>query len=124
VIDDEPLLGDALRRTLSREHQVVVVTGAAEALDRLLRGERYDVVLCDLMMPGMDGIELHRRLSEALPHEADRMVFITGGALTSRVQSFFARVPNLLLDKPVDIDGLCALIERRVRGESSRVALR
>jgi CheY-like chemotaxis protein len=65
-------------------------------------------------MPVMDGIELHRRLSLTCPEEAKRMVFMTGGAMTARVEAFFRRVPNLLLDKPIDLDGLRALIERRV----------
>lgn len=116
VIDDEALLGEALRRTLGQDHQIVIVAEASEGLARLERGERYDVVLCDLMMPGMDGIEFHRRLSQTLPEEAARVAFITGGAITARVEAFFNRVSNLLLEKPIDIDGLRALIERRVRG--------
>lgn len=122
VIDDETLLGEALRRSLGRDNQIVCVTEASEALARLQSGERYDVVLCDLMMPGMDGIEFHRRLSQDLPDEAARVVFITGGAITARVEAFFNRVPNLLLEKPVDIDGLRALVERRVRGLSAAAA--
>ncbi|HEX8790109.1 MAG TPA: response regulator [Polyangiaceae bacterium] len=118
VIDDEPLLGEALRRALSREHQVVVVSEAAEALSWFERGERFDVVLCDLMMPGMDGIDFHWGLSTTLPREAERIVFITGGAFTARVEAFFGRVSNLLLEKPVDIEGIRALIDRRVRATS------
>jgi CheY-like chemotaxis protein len=114
VIDDEHLIGQSLRRVLSTENEVVTVTDAIEALARLHAAERYDVVLCDLMMPIMDGIELHRRLSITYPEEAERMVFMTGGAMTARVDAFFRRVPNLLLDKPIDLDGLRALIERRV----------
>ncbi|MGO9835632.1 MAG: response regulator [Polyangiaceae bacterium] len=117
VVDDEASLGEALQRLLSDENEVVVVHDATSALARLAggkRGERFDVVLCDLMMPIMDGIELHRRLSLTCPEEAERMVFMTGGAMTARVEAFFRRVPNLLLDKPIDLDGLHALIERRV----------
>lgn len=114
VVDDEPLIGRSLRRSLADEDEVVAVTSAAAALTRLQRGERYDVVLCDLMMPGMDGIEFHRRLSAILPDEASRIVFITGGAVTARVEAFFRRIPNVLLDKPIDFDGLRALIERRM----------
>jgi CheY-like chemotaxis protein len=119
VIDDEPLLGAAVQRALSRDNEIVVVSDAASALSRLQAGERYDVVLCDLMMPAMDGIEFYRQLSSTVPEEASRVVFITGGALTARVESFFRRVPNVLLDKPIDLDGLCALIERRVRGDAA-----
>ncbi|HEX8796915.1 MAG TPA: response regulator [Polyangiaceae bacterium] len=118
VIDDEALLGDAIRRALGRDHRVVAVSEAAEALARLQNGERYDVVLCDVMMPGMDGIEFHRRLSLVLPDEAARIVFITGCAVTARVDAFFNRAANLLLEKPVDLEGLRALVERRVSGPS------
>jgi CheY-like chemotaxis protein len=114
VVDDEPLIGRGLRRLLSDRDEVVAVTSATAALTRLQRGERYDLVLCDLMMPGMDGIEFHRRLSSSLPEEASRVVFITGGAVTARVESFFRRVQNVLLPKPIDFDTLRALIERRV----------
>jgi CheY-like chemotaxis protein len=113
VVDDEPLIGRSLRRSLSDHDEVVAVTTAAAALARLRRGERYDVVLCDLMMPEMDGIEFHRRLSASHPIEASRVVFITGGAVTARVESFFRSVQNVLLPKPIDFDTLRALIDQR-----------
>jgi CheY-like chemotaxis protein len=116
VVDDEQLLGVALRRVLEGENEVVAVTQAAEALARLNAGERYDVVLCDLRMPVMDGIEFHRTLSVTLPEEAGRIVFITGGALTAHAEAFFRDAPNLLMAKPLDLDGVRQLIERRHRG--------
>jgi CheY-like chemotaxis protein len=121
VIDDEHLIGQALRRVLSTENEVVTVTEATEALARLNAGERYDVVLCDLGMPVMGGIEFHRRLALTLPDEADRIVFITGGALTPRAAAFFQRVPNLLMEKPLDVDGIRELIDRRNRATPSLV---
>jgi CheY-like chemotaxis protein len=117
VIDDERSFGDAVSRALSGESDVVVVDRASDALDRLRAGERYDVVLCDVMMSEIDGIEFHRRLSEVLPEEAARVVFITGAVLTARIDAFIARTRNLLLEKPVDVEGLRALLERRVRGD-------
>ena len=106
VIDDEPLVGTSLARVLRTEYEVVSCTRAVEALALLDAGQRYDVVFCDLMMPEMDGIELHRQLSATLPEEASRIVFITGGAHTARIEAFFERAPNLLLGKPLDVDGV------------------
>jgi len=124
IVDDEPLVAKAVERVLADKNEVVIAADAADALARLEAGERYDVVLCDLMMPVMDGIELHRRLRASLPGEADRIVFFTGGALTARVEWFFRQVPNVLLEKPIDVEGLHALIERRVRdGARSEDAL-
>jgi CheY-like chemotaxis protein len=116
VIDDEPALGRALQGVLARDNEVVVTTDASAALVRLRAGEWYDVVLCDVTMPDMDGVEFHRRLSAILPEEADRIVFITGGALGEHAAAFFDDAPNLLLQKPLDLEGLRALIARRVLG--------
>ncbi len=122
MIDDELMLGEALQRALSEDTEVVVVSSAMDALTLLEGGQRYDVVLCDVMMPQMDGIELHRRLSATLPGEAERVVFITGGVITARIDAFIARTSNLLLEKPVDVAGLRALIERRVRARDAPAA--
>jgi CheY-like chemotaxis protein len=115
VIDDEPLVADAIALILSDENNVVVATNPEDALGRLERGERYDVVLCDLMMPGINGMELHDRLSETLPAEAARLVFITGGIFLAHVRAFLDRVPNLCLEKPLDLEAMRALIARRMR---------
>jgi CheY-like chemotaxis protein len=122
VVDDEPFFGEALYRSLRHEHQVVVETDAASAFARLMKGERFDVILCDLMMPVMDGIEFHRWLYEVLPEQANRIVFITGCAVTARVESFLRRVDNTFLEKPIHLDGLRALIERRVCADAAGTA--
>jgi CheY-like chemotaxis protein len=119
VLDDEHLVGVVLSRVLYRENEVVAVMQAAEALARLNAGERFDVVLCDLRMPVMDGIEFRRQLSLTLPEEANRIVFITGGPLTPRAEGFFQSAQNLLMSKPLDVDGVRQLIERRCRTTAS-----
>ena len=115
IVDDDRHVGDALTLLLSDENHVVLEHRAALALARLLRGERYDVVLCDLMMPEMSGIELYDRLADALPEEAGRIVFMTGGRYVPLVQAFLERVPNMCLEKPFHVPSLRALIERRMR---------
>jgi DNA-binding response OmpR family regulator len=118
IIDDERLLGKALCACLSDENETVFEPDAAAALARLSRGERYDVVLCDVMMPGIDGMELYLRLAAANPEMARRVVFMTAGVLDERVASFLDRVSNLVLVKPFDTGALRALIERRVMGST------
>jgi CheY-like chemotaxis protein len=116
VIEDDATLGWALGKALGGECVVTIEGRADVALLRLRSGERYDLVLCNLMMPWMDGIEFHRCLSAIMPEEAVRIVFMTGDALTARVEAFCRRVPNLLLEKPLDLDDLRALVGRRVLG--------
>jgi CheY-like chemotaxis protein len=112
LVDDEPLLITSLLRLLGAEHEVVAASTAAEALALLLAGERFDVVLCDVRMPGMNGLELYERLRETAPDVTERIVFFTGAAFASDVSAFFERVDNELLEKPFDPPELRALVRR------------
>lgn len=60
VIDDDRLIGEAIASALSETHDVEIVTEVCRALDRITAGERYDVVVCELMMPVMTGMDLLR----------------------------------------------------------------
>ena len=115
VIDDEPMVVATLRRILARQHEVVTTTSAKDALARLRSGQRYDAVLCDLMMPDMTGMALHDELERTLPEVAQRMIFITGGAFTPRGVEFLERVPNPRIEKPFDVSDLLTLVRGLVR---------
>jgi len=110
VVDDEPMIGIGIKRML-RGHQVTSVQSGAEALVHLRRGDEFDVILCDLMMPGMTGMELYERL----PVEAARrVVFMTGGAFTPNAAAFVGRVANETLEKPFEPEALNRLVGRRL----------
>ena len=110
VVDDEPAVGSAVRRTLAREHDVRVLSSAVEALDLFRAGERFDVIVCDLMMPKMSGMELHAELARIAPDQARRMVLLTGGAFTPSAQQFLDRVPNARVEKPFEAASLRVLV--------------
>ncbi len=114
VVDDEPIVCFSLERLLASEGEVVALTSAREALARVRGGERFDVILCDLLMPEMDAPALHAELSSIAPEQAERMVFVTGGAFTMRARDFLDRVPNDRLAKPFDVDALISLVRRRI----------
>jgi CheY-like chemotaxis protein len=114
VVDDEEPVAAVIQRALSRDHEVQVLTSAAEAFRRVDGGERYDLILCDLMMPVMTGMELHAELSRAVPDQAERIVFLTGGAFTPRARLFLDQVPNPRLDKPFQIQALRSLVSERL----------
>jgi PAS domain S-box-containing protein len=100
VVDDEVVIGNVVRRIL-RDYDVMHVTAAAEAVELLAR-ESFDVILCDVMLPGMSGIDLFEAVSRAEPHLLRRFIFVTGGAFTQRARDFLASVPNARIDKPFD----------------------
>ncbi len=113
VIDDEPLISRILQRGLSR-HQVTVASEGRDALARIQRGETYDVILCDLMMPDLSGIDVHEYLIREYPAVASRMVFMTGGAFTSKARQFLSTVKNERLDKPFSLSQVNRVVERHL----------
>jgi PAS domain S-box-containing protein len=113
VVDDEPQEARSVARVLGLEHDVTVLTSSAEALRRAEAGERWDVVLCDLMMPELSGPALAERLAEVAPELAGRMVFLTGGAFTAEGQAVVAS-GQPWLEKPVDPAALRARVRLAV----------
>jgi two-component system cell cycle sensor histidine kinase/response regulator CckA len=99
VVDDEPAVGRALAR-LMREHDVVIAESGAEALPLLRAGPTPDLILCDLMMPGMTGPELFEAIRREAPLLSNRFVFLTGGTFTHAATDFVDNHRDRLLMKP------------------------
>jgi CheY-like chemotaxis protein len=119
VVDDDPLVADAIRLVLSTDCSVDVSIDPVSALGRIRAGETFDVILCDVMMPRMNGIELRDRIDAISPEQSARIVFVTGGILRPDVRSLLESVPNAWIEKPIDIEGLRALVRRRTRAEGT-----
>jgi PAS domain S-box-containing protein len=116
VIDDDRAVAEALRLTLER-HDVCVAQSAQAALGQL-DASSFDVILCDVMMPEMDGVQLHDRLVARGFGEERSLVFITGGALTASARSFLERSDIVHLVKPLDEQTLEDAIARRRAAQS------
>jgi CheY-like chemotaxis protein len=108
VIDDHAPLGRAIARALRAEHDVTPMTDAREALDHLANGAAYDLVLCDMQMPGMHGAAFYSALAERVPHVLPRVVFLTGGPTSHRSEAVLAKAR--VLAKPFEIEDLRALV--------------
>jgi PAS domain S-box-containing protein len=115
IIDDERLVGDAIARSLSEDNDVEVVTDAHQALSRIREGRHFDVVLCDLMMPVMTGMDFYAEVVRTEPKLAGRIVFMTGGTFTPRARAFVENVANSCLEKPLDMGKLRSLLARAGR---------
>jgi PAS domain S-box-containing protein len=111
VIDDEPAVGRTLSLVLEPEYDVTVVTSAQEGLAELRaakNGGSYDAILCDLVMPGMNGQDLFQAARTELPGIETRFIFMSGGYSAN---GDFDQVANRFLEKPFDLN----LVRRTLR---------
>jgi len=113
VVDDERSVCKGLVRLL-REHDVTAVAAARDALALLADDSTFDVILSDLMMPGMSGVELYQEIERRRPDLARRVVFMTGGAFTSQIHQVLETRTNPWLGKPSAASAVRAMIERVV----------
>jgi CheY-like chemotaxis protein len=118
VVDDEPAILRAMDRILSRVHRVETAGGGEEALARIEADAGFDVVFCDLMMPGMSGMDLFEQVLEKHPDLAARFVFMTGGTFTDQAQEFADRTANVRLDKPVEARDMLAVVGEMLQKQS------
>jgi signal transduction histidine kinase len=110
VVDDERMLGVTIQRALAGEHEVMAVTAATDALALLKGGTRFDLILCDLMMPEMSGMDLYAEINKLAPDQTGKLVFMTGGAFTEDASRFLARISNPSIEKPLRAAKLRSLV--------------
>lgn len=103
-----------IQRVFAGDHFESARSGEA-ALERLAEDREFDAVLCDLMMSGMSGLDLHACVKTDWPALADRFVFITGGVLDAHDDEALAALPNPCVYKPFRPDVLRAAV-RQVSG--------
>lgn len=118
VVDDEPLIGTTLRVLLSDQHEVVVENSASSAMARLEEDDKFDAIVCDLMMPRVSGMDLHKWLKANRPELAKRIIFMTGGAFTEDADRFLEHTDVTAIEKPFDAQELIALVEKLNRGQN------
>ncbi|WP_241759507.1 hybrid sensor histidine kinase/response regulator [Pyxidicoccus parkwayensis] len=111
LIDDEPSVGSSVSRLVRDVYDVRAVQGAREALQLLSAGERFDAILCDLMMPGMSGMDFVVELERMAPDLVLRTGLMTGGAFTPQAREFVGRHSRGLLEKPFERERLCNFVE-------------
>jgi PAS domain S-box-containing protein len=118
LIDDDRGIRSALRRIL-RKHEVVEADSGERAMALLQHDPRFDVILCDMMMPAMSGAQLHRRLVDCCPEAARRVVFVTGGAFTPDAREYLSKVDNARVEKPFDPTVLREMVAEWVRASQA-----
>ncbi|HMA93601.1 MAG TPA: ATP-binding protein, partial [Polyangiaceae bacterium] len=114
IVDDEEGMRAAITRVL-RGHEVVWAASGAEAMTILERDSAFDLVLCDVMMSDVTGMDLHLWLLANHPRLGEQLIFMTGGAFTPRARAHLGKVDNIRLEKPIDSANLRRLVSDRVQ---------
>jgi CheY-like chemotaxis protein len=107
-----------------REHETVQAATGAEAREILEQDQAFDVILCDMMMSEVSGMDLHRWLAADHPDLAEQLIFVTGGAFTPGARDYLDGVANIRLEKPFDPTDLKKLVNDHVRLAQDRAAAR
>lgn len=106
VVDDDDVVSRSVQRSLSDNFDITSTRTAWAALALLNTGETFDIILADLMMPDMTGMELYHTLVKENSQQAARMLFMTGGAFTSEARQFLSHTAVTHIDKPFSLEEL------------------
>lgn len=120
LIDDEEGIGVAVKRLLRKQHDVTVTTSGEAGLRALEDDGDFEVVICDLMMPGMTGMELYRTVEVRWPSLSSRFLFISGGTYSPAAKEFVDSASCTVLKKPMPPTELRASVETIVKDVRAR----
>ncbi len=120
VVDDEPGIRELLCHMLGRDnHEVTTAASGAEGKAILELDQAFDLIVLDLMMPQVSGMDLHRWLADTYPELADRVIFVTGGVFTPGARDYLAKVDNMRFEKPLDTSTFRKIVRKRIAGRGS-----
>ena len=114
IIDDEAQVLRAMSRAL-KHYDLTPTESGQQAINLLSKGTDFDLILCDLIMREVSGIDVYRWLTEHRPELLDRLIFVTAGTFTDELRDFLASVPNQILNKPFDTKTLRWLVAQSLR---------
>ncbi|HEX7364752.1 MAG TPA: PAS domain S-box protein [Dehalococcoidia bacterium] len=112
VVDDEPLVTQFVSKVLTGEGHIVDSVNRAEDALELVNAKKYRIILLDIKMPGMSGIELYKRLQKMSPSLARKVVFVTGDVMGARTTAFLAKSKLPYITKPFDARQLNSTLDR------------
>lgn len=114
VIDDERTILLSLTRALRHDLVVESYDDSREALAAIERGERFDVIFSDILMPHLTGVDLYREIEKLDPAQAERIVFMSGDLSRSDIERFLSEVSNERIEKPFSIQNIRGIARRFV----------
>lgn len=114
IVDDDKSVLKVLKVALQRVgYEIDIVNDGGEGLARL-SDTQYDLIVCDMQMPGMSGSEFHERLSEDNPKMVDKVLFMTGDIVRSKTQEFLKEAHAVYIIKPFDLSALYQKVQEAI----------
>jgi two-component system response regulator MprA len=121
-VDDDLVSAEALGEIVREEGYRVSVAPSGEEAIRRLQEEPADLVLLDMMMPGLDGLEVIRTLKETSRTSSIRVIALTGDVTRDRIEAVYAAGADGFLSKPFRIEDVLQAIRLVLAGETLRPA--
>jgi CheY-like chemotaxis protein len=115
-VDDKSVITEVLQRALQGQGYQTEAVGDASAASDLLASTDFDLILCDLELPGMDGLAFYQNLTQTEPGWKDRFIFMTGELLTPSSRAFIQDTHIPVLMKPFDLDELYRSVAQSLQG--------
>ena len=115
AVEDEPEYLEMLEEVMqSLGHTITMAANGAEAL-RVLDRQKIDVIVSDVKMPVMDGVDFHQRVRAQPDYRNTPFVFLTGIDDLSRVKAVCKADCDLLLQKPFPVDSLLRIFSGKLK---------
>jgi CheY-like chemotaxis protein len=118
IVDDDEMLLRAITSSLAEDFECTPVASGRAALELVQKAERFDVMLSDVVMPGMDGLRLYQQISDIDPRLAEHTVFFSGGLRSRSLEHAIVDTGRPLLSKPISMRDLA----RRLREAAAAAA--
>ncbi len=106
IVEDEAQLASAMAEAFTDAGFVADRAGDGEEALACVQEGRYDVIVCDLKMPRMDGMQFYRVLTEQVPSMTERVLFVTGDVIGTEAERFLAETGCRWLAKPFRLGDL------------------
>lgn len=114
VMDDEPTVLSLIGRIISGEGYGVQTASCGEEAIEMIKKNNYDLVLSDIKLPGLSGIDLYREIGRINPPLQKRIIFITGDVIGSDTADFLDSTRAPYITKPIDIARLKEEVKRKL----------
>jgi CheY-like chemotaxis protein len=112
AIDDEPIISRVSMRVLKADGFEVDIANNGLVAKEMAGKVKYDLYLCDIRMPAMNGIEFYEYLRQVYPGSESRIIFVSGDTMNHEVKAFLNDKNNLFLLKPFTPEELRKVIKK------------